>query len=102
MFLFDTNVIFIAINRLTPIMDDLKKDVHVIAFDLPKELVKNMVEFSFWQDDGYKKLLDLAGIGQRDTLSRVRHAIQKHIDAKHKCVWLYSHRDDFALLCVLP
>ncbi|KAL0139396.1 kinase-like domain-containing protein [Mucor lusitanicus] len=91
-----------AINRLTPIMDDLKKDVQVIAFDLPKELVKNMVEYSFWQDDGYKKLLDHAGIGQRDTLSRVRHAVQKHIDAKHKCVWLYSHRDDFALLCVLP
>ncbi|KAI8639080.1 kinase-like domain-containing protein [Parasitella parasitica] len=91
-----------AIHRLTPIMDDLKKDVQVIAFDLPKEIVKHMVELCFWQDDGYKKLLDHAGIGQRDTLNRVRHAIQKHIDAKHKCVWLYSHKDDFALLCVLP
>jgi translation initiation factor 2-alpha kinase 4 len=83
-------------------MEDLKKDVQVVAFDLPKELVKNMVEYNFWQDDGYKKLLDHAGINQRDTLSRVRHAVQKLIDTKHKCVWLYSHRDDFALLCVLP
>jgi translation initiation factor 2-alpha kinase 4 len=83
-------------------MEDLKKDVQVVAFDLPKELVKTMVEYNFWQDDGYKKLLDHAGINQKDTLNRVRQAVQKLIDTKHKCVWLYSHRDDFALLCVLP
>ncbi|KAI8373908.1 kinase-like domain-containing protein [Blakeslea trispora] len=91
-----------AIHRLTPIMEGLKKDVQVIAFDLPKEIVKNMIEYAFWQDDGYKKLLEYATVNQRDTLSRVRHAVQKLIDAKHKCVWLYSHRDDFALLCILP
>lgn len=83
-------------------MEGLKKDIQVIAFDLPKEIVKKMVEYSFWTDEGYKKVLDHAGISQRDTLSRVRHAVQKLIDTKHKCVWLYSHRDDFALLCVLP
>ncbi|KAI8080591.1 kinase-like domain-containing protein [Thamnidium elegans] len=91
-----------AIHRLSPIMEGLKKDIQVIAFDLPKEIVKKMVEYSFWIDEGYKKVLDHAGISQRDTLSRVRHAVQKLIDTKHKCVWLYSHRDDFALLCVLP
>lgn len=91
-----------AINRISPIMDDLKNDIQVITFDLPKDLVKHMVEYSFWQDDGYKKLLEHTGINQRDTLSRVRHAVQKLIDTKHKCVWLYAHRDDFALLCILP
>lgn len=91
-----------AINRLSPIMEGLKKDIQVIAFDLPKEIVKKMVEFNFWQDDGYKKLLEFTGISQRDTLSRVRHAVQKLIDTKHKCVWLYTHRDDFTLLCILP
>lgn len=83
-------------------MDDLKQDVQVIAFDLPKEIVKSMVEYNFWQDYGFKKLLEHANVNQRDTLDRVRRAVQKLIDAKHKCVWLYSHRDDFALLCVLP
>ncbi|KAI8983703.1 kinase-like domain-containing protein [Pilobolus umbonatus] len=91
-----------AIHRLTPIMDELKRDIQVLAFDLPKEIVKSMVEYSFWQDEGYKRVLESTAISQRDTLSRVRHSIQKLIDAKHKCVWLYSHRDDFALLCCLP
>ncbi len=85
-------------------MNGSKKDIQVIAFDLPnKELVKHMVEFSFWQNDEYKKLLEHANMNQRDTPSRVKHAVQKLIDTKHnKCVWLYTHRDDFALLCVLP
>ncbi|KAI8975061.1 hypothetical protein BDF20DRAFT_988622 [Mycotypha africana] len=91
-----------AINHLTPIMDDMKRDVQVLAFDLPKELIRFMVEFKFWQDDGFKKLLDHAGTNQRDTLTRVKHAVQKLIDAKYKSVWLYSHRDDYALLCTLP
>lgn len=95
-------VLLLAINRLSPIMEGLKTDIQVIAFDLPKEIVKKMVEYSFWTDEGYKKMLDHVGINQRDTLSRVRHAVQKLIETKHKCVWLYSHRDDFALLCVLP
>jgi translation initiation factor 2-alpha kinase 4 len=91
-----------AINRLTPYMDDLKKDVQVIAFDLPKDIVKLMIEYNLWQDDGYKKIVDHATLNQRDTLSRVRHAVQKLIDSKHKSVWLYSHRDDFGQLCCLP
>ncbi|KAG0168524.1 hypothetical protein DFQ29_010105, partial [Apophysomyces sp. BC1021] len=75
-----------AIYRLSPYMDDLMKgDVQVIAFDLPKDLVKNMVEFSFWQNEGFKKLLDSAALNQRDTLTRIRHAAQKLIDAKHRC-----------------
>ncbi|KAL0075948.1 kinase-like domain-containing protein [Phycomyces blakesleeanus] len=92
-----------AIHCLSPIMENLTKgDVQVIAFDLSKELVKRMTEYPFWQDEGFKKLLECAGISQRDILNRVRQAVQKLIDAKHKCVWLYSHKDDFALLCFLP
>ncbi|KAI8390963.1 kinase-like domain-containing protein [Radiomyces spectabilis] len=91
-----------AIHHLTPIMDSLKRDeVQVIAFDLPKELIKKMNEYNFWQDDGLKKLMDLATINQRDTLLKAKQAVEKLIEAKHRCVWLYSHKDDFAMLCNL-
>ncbi|KAF7724671.1 hypothetical protein EC973_000843 [Apophysomyces ossiformis] len=92
-----------AIYRLSPYMEDLMNgEVQVIAFDLPKDLVKKMVEFNFWQNEGFKKLLDIAGLHQRDTLTRIRDAVLKLIHAKHRCVWLYSHKDDFALLCCFP
>lgn len=73
----------------------------MVAFDLPKDTIRHMIGYAFWQDDDYKKLLDRVGVSQHDTLHKVRHAVQKLIDAKHKCVWLYSHKDDFALLCCL-
>lgn len=81
-------------------MEDLVNgNVQVIAFDLPKDMVKKMGEYSFWQNEGFKKLLESAGPNQRDTLNRIRDAVQKLIDAKHRCAWLYSHKDDFACLC---
>ncbi|KAI7870432.1 kinase-like domain-containing protein [Spinellus fusiger] len=90
-----------ATHCLTPFMDDLtKNDIQVIAFDLPKDIVKRMAEYAFWQDEGFKKLLEFAGPIQRDVLTRVRYAVQKLIDTKHKCVWLYSHKDDFCVLCL--
>jgi translation initiation factor 2-alpha kinase 4 len=91
----------LAIHRLSPIVESLTKgDVQVIACDLPKELVRRMNEYNFWLDDGFKKTLDHADVGhQRDTLIRVRQAVTKLIDAKHRCVWLYTHKDDFAVLC---
>lgn len=61
-----------------------------------------MITYAFWQDDDYKKLQDHVGNNQRDTLYKVRQVVHKLIEAKHKCVWLYSHKDDFALLCCLP
>lgn len=92
----------LAIHRISPIIEDLKKDVQVVAFDLPKDVVRYMVGYNFWQDDDYKKLLEHINVNQQDTLSKVRQAVQKLINAKHRCVWLYSHKDDFALLCCLP
>lgn len=91
-----------AIHRLSPIIESLTKgDVQVIACDLPQSLVRRMDETQCWLDDGgFKKLLEHADVGhQRDTLIRVRQAVIKIIDAKHRCVWLYTHKDDFAVLC---
>ncbi|KAI9264773.1 kinase-like domain-containing protein [Sporodiniella umbellata] len=90
-----------AINRLSPIIDEQKKSVQVIASDLPKDTIQNVIGFTLWQDDEYKKLLDEVGVSHHDTLHKVRQSILKLIEAKHKCVWLYSHKDDFALLYCL-
>ncbi|ORX48853.1 Serine/threonine-protein kinase [Hesseltinella vesiculosa] len=90
-----------AIHRLSPIVESLTNgDVQVIACDLPKDLVQKMNEYEFWNDDDFKKVLEIANVGhQRDTLTRVRDAMKKLIHTKYHCVWLYSHRDDFAVLC---
>ncbi|CAO3634097.1 unnamed protein product [Cunninghamella blakesleeana] len=90
-----------AVHRLSPIMDSLTSDnVQVIACDLPKNIVRKMEEFSFWTDEGYKKVLEYADVGQqRDTLLRVRTAVEKIIESKYLCAWIYTHKDDFAVLC---
>lgn len=82
-------------------MDSLtSSDVQVIACDLPKNIVRRMEEHSFWTDEGYKKVLEYADVGQqRDTLLRVRMAVEKIIESKHLCAWIYTHKDDFAVLC---
>lgn len=93
----------LAIYHIIPIMEGLMKgEVQVIAFDLPRDLLKRMSEANTWVDEqGFKKLQEVAGIGQKDTLTRARCAIQKLIEAKHKSVWLYSYKEDYAVLCNL-
>lgn len=85
-------------------MEDLVKgQVEVIATDLPKDLIKRMSEYTTWQDEaGFKRLQENAGIAQKDTLSRLRHSIQKLVEARRRCVWLYSYKEDYGLLCSLP
>ncbi|KAG1140239.1 hypothetical protein G6F37_009236 [Rhizopus arrhizus] len=70
-----------AINRLTPIVDDQKKDVQVVAFDLPKDTIRHMIGYAFWQDDDYKKLLDRVGVSQHDTLHKLVHTLTFIISA---------------------
>lgn len=71
-----------AIYHIIPIMEGLMKgEVQVIAFDLPRDLLKRMSEANTWVDEqGFKKLQEVAGIGQKDTLTRARCAIQKLIE----------------------
>lgn len=84
-------------------MEELTKgETQVIAFDLSREIMKRMTEGDCFRDEQqFKRLQENAGIGQKDTLVRVRQAIQKLIEAKHRCVWLYSYKDDYAVLCLL-
>lgn len=77
--------------------------MQVIAFDLPKDLVKRMSESSVWQDEqNFKKLQESAGIAQKDTLGRVKIAVQKLIESKHRCVWFYSYKEEYATFCYFP
>ncbi|KAI9261602.1 kinase-like domain-containing protein [Phascolomyces articulosus] len=93
-----------AIYHIVPIMESLMKgDVQVVAFDLSKDLTKRMGECNAWLDEhNFRKLQDSAPIGQKDTLNRARNVLQKMVEHKHKSVWLYSYKDEFAVLCSLP
>ena len=81
----------------------MKGDVQVIGFDLSRDLTKRMSECHTWLDEhSFRKLQDSAPIGQKDTLNRARTVLQKMVERKHKSVWLYSYKDEFAILCNLP
>ncbi|KAI8137092.1 kinase-like domain-containing protein [Fennellomyces sp. T-0311] len=93
-----------AIYHIAPIMESLMKgDVQVVASDLPKDLTKRMSECSTWLDEhSFRKLQDSAAFGQKDTLNRTRAVLMKLVERKHKSVWLFSYKDEYAVLCNLP
>lgn len=46
----------IAIDHISPIIEDISKgEVQVLAVDLPRELLKKIIEVNIWEDEGYKK-----------------------------------------------
>lgn len=59
-----------AIYHIIPIMEGLMKgEVQVIAFDLPRDLLKRMSEANTWVDEqGFKKLQEVAGSDSSHTL----------------------------------
>ena len=93
-----------AIYHIAPIMESLMKgDVQVVTSDLPKELTKRMSECSAWLDEhSFRKLQESAAFGHQDTLNRTRSVLLKLVERKHKSVWLFSYKDEYAVLCNLP
>ncbi|RUS33243.1 hypothetical protein BC938DRAFT_472418 [Jimgerdemannia flammicorona] len=117
-----------AVDHISPIIDNINKgEVPVLSVDLSRELLKRIVEVNIWEDEGFKKLMEHTASHQKDLLGKLRenlanlragnsgsHTSGSSVastsatpssfssvtasDQRRRCVWLYSHRDDFSVL----
>ncbi|KAK9696380.1 eukaryotic translation initiation factor 2-alpha kinase [Basidiobolus ranarum] len=58
-----------------------------------------MLDCDVLDDESFRRVLDITPLHHREYLNNVQNTMEKlKENDNHKCVWLYSYRDDWNVL----